>query len=133
MLPLFSARTRRISKISSCLRMPVAPAISRSLAILVSAEMLISFIADSEIDCAPCCPLSWGGGPLFSWVLSGGGAVAAATPPFGLGALRSSSTVRPVLRPSPLRPAARGVQTPIRVHEHGASARRASVYPPWYQ
>ena len=27
-------------------------AISRSLAILVSAEMLISFIAESEIDCA---------------------------------------------------------------------------------
>jgi hypothetical protein len=52
MLPLFSARTRRISKMSSCLRMPVAPAISSSLAILVSAEMLISFIADSEIDWA---------------------------------------------------------------------------------
>ena len=49
MLPLFSARTRRISKISSCLRMPVAPAMSSSLAILVSAEMLISFIADSEM------------------------------------------------------------------------------------
>ena len=34
---------------NSCLRMPVAPAISSSLAIFVSAEMLISFIADSEI------------------------------------------------------------------------------------
>ena len=52
MLPLFSARTRRISKISSCLRMPVAPAISSSLAIFVSAEMFISFIAEREIDCA---------------------------------------------------------------------------------
>src|SRR6266545_8306753 len=49
MLPLFSARTRRISKINSCLRMPVAPAMSSSLAILVSAEMLISFIAESEM------------------------------------------------------------------------------------
>ncbi len=36
-LPLFSARTRRISKMSSCLRMPVAPAMSSSLAILVRA------------------------------------------------------------------------------------------------
>src|SRR5688500_16560747 len=49
MLPLFSARTRRISKINSCLRIPVAPALSRSLAIFVSAVMLISFIADSDI------------------------------------------------------------------------------------
>jgi hypothetical protein len=69
MLPLFSARTRRISKMSSCLRMPVAPAISSSLAILVSAEMLISFIADSEID--------WAGA-------AGAVAVAVAAPPFSI-------------------------------------------------
>ena len=62
MLPLFSARTRRISKISSCFRMPVAPAMSSSLAILVSAEMLISFIADSEIAWAGAAArLTWPG------------------------------------------------------------------------
>jgi hypothetical protein len=32
--------------------MPLAPAMSSSLAILVSDEMLISFIAESEIVCA---------------------------------------------------------------------------------
>ena len=216
MLPLFSARTRRISKISSCLRMPVAPAISSSLAILVSAEMLISFIADSEMvwagapcGCPPCGGLPagafGGGGParrlsacrrgglppplparsagppacppqrlarrrklqrkrgcsrqrafglarrlvrgLSASRLRGGGApcrrgggasaeaggAAVATPPLALAGLRSSSTVHPVLRPCALRPAARGYQTTIRIHERGAPARRASVCPPWFR
>ena len=42
MRPLFSARAFRISKISSCLRMPVAPGTSSCLAILVSAPTLMS-------------------------------------------------------------------------------------------
>ncbi len=114
---------------------------SSSLAILVSAEMLISFIADSEMAWAgaacgcrrrsaaaplrrrlrlAAAALAVPGGGLVrraaSWLaaFSGGAAVAVATPPFGLGVLRSSSTVRPVLRPSALRPAARGCQTTIR-------------------
>src|SRR5215216_4185226 len=106
MLPLFSARTRRISKISSCLRMPVAPAMSRSLAILVSAVMLISFIADREIVWAGAdvAGAGWAGAAAgapaagaaaaavsFFSGFSGlsafsGGAVA--TPPFGLAGLR---------------------------------------------
>ena len=40
--PLFSARAFRISKISSCLRMPVAPGTSSCLAIFVSAPTLMS-------------------------------------------------------------------------------------------
>src|ERR1041384_8447782 len=78
MLPLFSARTRRISKISSCLRMPVAPAISSSLAILVSAEMLISFIADSEIVWAGAFGWPWAG--LSAWAGLPAGLSAVAVP-----------------------------------------------------
>src|SRR5688572_13199680 len=143
MLPLFSARTRRISKISSCLRMPVAPAISSSLAILVSAEMLISFIADSEMLWAGAAGGAWGAGAgaadafsagwVFSagWFLSGGFAVA--TPPFGLGALRSSSTVRPVLRLYSPRPAAQDHQTTFRIHARDACALPATACLPWFR
>jgi hypothetical protein len=42
--PLFSARVFRISKMSSCLRMPAAPGASSSLAILVSIESAESAI-----------------------------------------------------------------------------------------
>ena len=69
MRPLFSARALRISKISSCLRMPVAPGTSSCLAILVSAPTLMSLSVESSI---------------FS-IFSGGAAVAA---PFGLRAVR---------------------------------------------
>ena len=177
MLPLFSARTRRISKISSCFRMPVAPAISSSLAILVSAEMLISFIADSEITwagggapglaaspaagCWPCLPAG-ASGPFAgaaaspeaalcclpadpsaalrpragaspeAWA-SLSGTVAVATPPFALGGLRSSSTVRPILRRPLSTRTGRAVETTIRIHVHDACATSASICPPWFQ
>src|SRR2546423_3305608 len=134
MLPLFSARTRRISKISSCFRMPVAPAISRSLAILVSAEMLISFIADSEItwaggvgaDCG--CGDAAGAGAVCAGTACTGEACAGAvaTPPFALVGLRSSSTVHPILRRSALKPAERVVDRAIQAHGDDACVRRAS-------
>ena len=46
--------------------MPVAPAMSSSLAIFVSAEMLISFSADREIDCAGAA----GGAAAGAWALA---------------------------------------------------------------
>jgi hypothetical protein len=64
MSPLFLARALRISKMSSCLRMPVAPGTSSPFAIFVSAPTLMSFSVDSSS-------------------FSGGGAVA---PPLALGA-----------------------------------------------
>src|SRR5204863_2495212 len=66
------------------------------------------------------------------WV-SLSGAVAVATPPFALGGLRSSSTVRPILRrPSP-KPAGRAVETTIAIHVRDACATLASICPPWFQ
>src|SRR4029077_8155773 len=59
--------------------------------------------------------------------------VAVATPPFALGGLRFSSTVRPILRrPSPTR-AGRAVETTIRVHAHDACVAPASICPPWFR
>src|SRR5688572_16385846 len=129
--------------------MPVAPAISRSLAILVSAAMLISFIADSEIV--------WAGADVDGAAAAGAGAGAAAgapaagtaaaavsffsgfsgfsafsggavaTPPFGLAGLRSSSTGHPVLRLCALRPAPPAYQTTFRIHEHDERVPRGSA------
>src|SRR5687768_1629790 len=104
--------------------MPVAPAMSRSLAILVSAAMLISFIAESEIVCAGVCAggavCAAGAGAAGG---SGGGAVA--TPPSDLGGLLSSSTVRPVLPPCVLTPATPGHQTTNQTHVRAAPVRPA--------
>src|SRR5262249_59890105 len=99
-----------------------APAISSSLAILVSAEMLISFIADREITWA-------GAGVAWGWPWAGAWVAVAAPPPppFGLGDLLSASTVRPILRRPALTPAGRAVETTIRGHRHDACAPPASA------
>ena len=121
MSPLFSARAFRISKISSCLRMPVAPGTSSCLATFVRAPTLMSFSVARSIRS----------------ILSGVAAPLPLVPACGVDEVgncspgcRSVSTVRPVLRPSPPKPAARSLQIRIRVFAARESVHRAQAYRP---